>query len=1060
LNWDGNTLWLTDLGSTNGTQLEGQPLSPRRRVKLPWDTSFTIGPFTLSVTQGSEAAHIPEEKKPGSVLRYQLKGGEWDEYPLTPGEHVLGRQATCDLILDYQGVSRQHARLRVSTDGFWLTDLGSTNGTFLDGRPLPIRKEVRLLPGQEFTISEFTLSVEGPPLPAQQVFALEERPISAVLESLVTFSMGPMQTMLAEPGAILQGPERILDLSRSDRVSIGREADNDIQLNHPQVSSYHAIIERMGTRFRIKDLRSTNGVFVNHKRVDGEAFLSDWDEVSIGPYTFILSGDNLQIQPDLGLLIHAWRLHQYVSPEINLLKDISLLVKPMEFVALVGMSGAGKTTLLNAISGYWPATHGRVSVSGVDLYQNYDAFRNEIGYVPQQDIVHMELTPETALDFAARLRMPQDTSPAERAARVREVLTELDLFERKDVPIFKLSGGQLKRVSIGVELITKPRLFFLDEPTSGLDPGTEYDMMKLLRKLADQGRTVVLITHATKNVMLCDKVIFLARGGYMAFYGPPEEALVYFDQYRLDRERREKMMEFDDIYRILNDESRGTPEEWDRRYRASTAYQQYVATVPSYTRPQPTEPGRTEPAQTQPVTFQRGRVSGWRQFFILSARNLKILFQDKVSLGLMLALAPGLGTLDFVWGKKLFDPVVGQADKVLSLWFLLAIISLLVGSLSSVREIVKEREIYKRERAINLKILPYVLSKVWVGIVVALYQSSVLLLFRAVLVQPKLPSPQAYFPLFITLFLGTVCGYLTGLAISAIAPNQNASTLMLIAVIVPQFVFAGVLMPLDQIPGSKYISLVTPVRWTYEAFVRVTGLGDSIGKDPCWNLPVEQRQQLTNEAKEACPCMGATLFTECNDFPGILSPDFYSPETKLALAQPEPMEPIKPTQIPSPTTLPSPTPLLTPTPLPTLTPFPTPANPMQFQAYMEQQSAQAAEYQQAFQDQFAEYMELSQDQGAAYSESLQEQGSDYAEASRQQGESYSSALEDYSEEIADWQENRQKAISGAESMLATIYDDYRTVFTGTVTKRWGVLLGNIGLLLAVTLFFQKRKDVV
>ena len=191
---------------------------------------------------------------------------------------------------------------------------------------------------------------------------------------------------------------------------------------------------------------------------------------------------------------------------------------------------------------------------------------------PRKDIVHAELTPFTALIYVAKLRMPADTSDEERKAAVLNVLKELDLTERKDVPISRLSGGQLKRVSIGVELLTRPRLFFLDEPTSGLDPGTEYEMMHLMRRLADQGRTVILVTHATKNVILCDKVVFLARGGFLSFFGPPDEALKYFDQYRTPRERQQKEMEFDDIYRILGDEKRGTPVEWNARFLTSPQY--------------------------------------------------------------------------------------------------------------------------------------------------------------------------------------------------------------------------------------------------------------------------------------------------------------------------------------------------------------------------------------------------------------------------------------------------------------------------------------------------------
>ena len=218
--------------------------------------------------------------------------------------------------------------------------------------------------------------------------------------------------------------------------------------------------------------------------------------------------------------------------------------------------------------------------------------------------------------------MPADTSAADRHQRITEVLHDLDLTERKDLPIQKLSGGQLKRVSIGVELLTKPRLFFLDEPTSGLDPGTEFEMMKLLRKLADQGRTIMLITHATKNVMMCDKVIFLARGGYVAYYGPPEEALPYFDQYRTPQERQRKDIEFDDIYRILSDENRGKPKDWNDALLA-------VAPVPGQrrraaariARPLCRRAGSRRCCQRQ-ASQARRRAGTLRQFFILSARNL------------------------------------------------------------------------------------------------------------------------------------------------------------------------------------------------------------------------------------------------------------------------------------------------------------------------------------------------------------------------------------------------------------------------------------------------------
>jgi len=217
-----------------------------------------------------------------------------------------------------------------------------------------------------------------------------------------------------------------------------------------------------------------------------------------------------------------------------------------------------------------------VYVNDIDVYSNFAAVRNRIGFVPQKDIIHMELTVFEALDYTARLRMPPDTSKDERHHRIEEVLEDLDLLHRKDVQISGLSGGQQKRVSIGVELLTKPGLFFLDEPTTGLDPGTETSLMQLMRRLADQGRTIVLITHATKNVMLADKVIFLARGGYLAWFGPPDEALKYFDPYRSEQDRLNRAIQFDEIYAVLDNSKLGSAADWAGRYANSPAYGQYI----------------------------------------------------------------------------------------------------------------------------------------------------------------------------------------------------------------------------------------------------------------------------------------------------------------------------------------------------------------------------------------------------------------------------------------------------------------------------------------------------
>ncbi len=1073
LQWDGTQAYLIDIGSSNGTFVDSQELVPNVPFKLSAGQSVTIGACTLmlkfplqevkpvdmpqavrldasspkAVIAGGDQSHGVNDR---FQLRYRLQGGAWNTFVLLPGDITIGRDEDNDLCLDDHEVSRLHGTITVDAGTLWITDLDSTNGIELDGLPLKPREKYQFDAGQKITIGNHELCVEVLSEIGAAVSGTMIMPGDAVWIDGVDTS----ETIIDTDMSIVPTQVRTMDLASHARVTIGRARDNHVVLEHPLVSRYHAVFEKVGKRYRIKDLRSTNGVYVNKDIVENEKFLEDYDQICIGPFVFEIAGNKLQGRIETGLKITAKNINQRVSDTLNLLKNINLIIEPNEFVALVGMSGSGKTTFLNAISGYWPASHGQVLINGVELYNHYDLFRNDIGYVPQKDIVHAELTPKIALDYVAQLRMPSDIGKSERHAAVQEVLKELDLIERQDVPISNLSGGQLKRVSIGVELLTKPRLFFLDEPTSGLDPGTEYDMMKLMRNLADQGRTVILITHATKNVMLCDKVIFLARGGNLAFYGAPEDALAYFDEHRTDRERREKKMEFDDIYRILDDDSRGAPNEWRERYLHSSVYAKIM--------------GKDSPqAKNRPVTAQQAeklhkakrKLSSLRQFLILSARNLKIMMQDKVSLTMMLALAPILGMMDFIWGKDLFDPVTGDVELVMSQWYMLSIVALLAGSLCSVREIVKETDIYKRERAVNLRILPYLLSKVWVGVVLAIYQAAVLMAFRIFFVRPTIPSIQDYIALFITLLLGSLSGYLIGLMVSAIAPNQNSSMILLIIILVPQFLFAGALLPIDVMPGGRQISTIMSSRWIWEGLVKSTHMGDKLMIDPCMAFQ-EDRQRLPDAIKQDCICMGESIFTDCADFPGVLSPDFYDDIAKEKLAIPEPEEPPQPTAYAYPTALPSLTPIFTPTPLPSLTPFPTPVDPREMGVYMENQRNQGQEQQDAFMEQFENYRLESKDQGQVYADLMAGQSDDYANLRQEQADEYTNAMQEYGDERADWVKNREKAINSAETLLGSVYDDYGYVFDKTIARRWlatcAIMLGYF----IIMFIAQKRKDVV
>lgn len=677
---------------------------------------------------------------------------------------------------------------------------------------------------------------------------------------------------LVQTTADAPDPIDTISLRNRTRIGFGRDPRNDVVLDHPVVSRFHAALELQQGAWIVRDLDSSNGTFINERAVQ-QGVLQVGDRLHIGPYDFLLTPKDRLVQRfEVGKLsLDACGLTYQVGASLTLLQDISLSFLPEEFVAIVGVSGAGKSTLLNALSGFRPATKGEVFVNGHSLYQNYDVYRTELGYVPQDDIIHLDLTVQQGLDFAARLRLPPDVSAPERHRRVQQVLADLELLEQTDTLVKNLSGGQRKRVSIGVELLTKPSLFFLDEATSGLDPGTELQMMRLLRRMASQGRTVVLVTHTTKNLMMSDVVVFLAKGGRIAYLGPPKDALSYFG-----------VEEFDEIYIKVEEEQ--TPEAWAAQYQQSRYYQEYVVGRQQWLRSRAADGASEQHA----LTTRPLNASSWRQFRLLLQRSLTILFQDRVSFLFLLAVAPILGLLDFVlWQRDMFDVATGEPGQTFTLMFISVLIAVIVGSLTTMREVVKEAEIYRRERMIGLKILPYVFSKVWLSVVLAIYQSAIFLVTKALTVD--LPGGwQVGVAMYFTLFLATLGGMVVGLLVSALSSSQNVAPLLTILFLVPQITLAGSFLPLSSLgPVGQAISQLTTTRWTFEAMVTLSGIGRDIADDSCWKQPDSVRKQWKDADKVQCHCMGPNLFTQCK-FPGIRQQ--YDPTVDQA----EPVKPLNP----------------------------------------------------------------------------------------------------------------------------------------------------------------------
>ncbi len=407
-------------------------------------------------------------------------------------------------------------------------------------------------------------------------------------------------------------------------MRIGRIPDNDLVLSDLNVSRHHAELRKSPAgSYEIVDLGSHNGTFVNGQRVTSQV-LTEQDIVSIGSSTFRLTGGELrQFVDDGNITFTAQELVVKAGSKV-LLDHVTFPIPEKCLLGVIGPSGAGKSTLLGALTGMRPATTGTVLYDNRDLYQNYNELRYRIGLVPQESVLHTQLTARRALQYSAELRFPADTKPAERDGRVDEVMGELGLARHANTRADRLSGGQLKRVNVAQELLTKPSLLFLDEPTSGLDPGLDKSVMEQMRDLAHDGRTVIVVTHSVDNLDTCDRLLVLVPGGRIAYYGPPEEGLAYFGQAR-----------WAEVFQAFE---RYPDRDWAGEYAASPAYAQYVLGQ----RPQPPQVQDGQELAATPPPQRRG---AFRQLGTLTRRYVRVIASDRGYLTFMVLLPVILGAL-------------------------------------------------------------------------------------------------------------------------------------------------------------------------------------------------------------------------------------------------------------------------------------------------------------------------------------------------------------------------------------------------------------------------------
>jgi len=757
---------------------------------------------------------------------------------------MLGRTADNDIIVNAQFVAAHHARIEPVGVDYRIVDLGGACGIMFGGQRVGTHN---LRDGDVIRI--------GDPLTGSFVTLLYQRQAAA--------TMAPA----AAPVTSIPLDQQV--------TTIGREG-SALTLASPLVSRAHAEVGKLpGGGHILRDLGSTNGTFVGGQRVTVPRLLQPGQLIQIGPFKLAYDGNSLLPFDQRGAMtLEAHDLVRTVGAGRVILNKVSLIIQPREFVAIVGGSGSGKSTLLGALSGFARATSGEVLVNGDDYYGNFDAYRGVLGYVPQHDILHGRLRVDEALRYTAELRLPADTENAEIEARVARVLDDVDMTVHRHQFIQDLSGGQRKRVSIAAELLADPSLFFLDEPTSGLDPGLEKKMMYTLRRLADAGRTVVLVTHATANIQQCDHVLFLAEGR-MVYFGPPRLALRMFnvasgdfaDIYTklegvadptsplVERELRREYLE------LTKGQPPGTPppslaELWALRFRRSETYSRFVhdrlEKAPS--RVAAGVNASVDPAGSSTSMAMRilgstpGRdvrpaiapVSGVRQFGILVRRYLRLMLSDRRTLAILLLQAPIIGAVLLLVAKEDALQNLESSHGRLVL-FLLALVAVWFGILNSAREISKEQAIYRRERLANLRIGPYVASKVCVLAGLCLIQSLMLLAVLAIKVdfaaevvqftgtgpvhhvRGEFVSPIGFVgALAITTFLTSMTGLGLGLLISSAANSSDRAMSVIPMALVPQIVFALALMPL---PATlAWVSYATSSRFAMEALGAITRL--------------------------------------------------------------------------------------------------------------------------------------------------------------------------------------------------------------------------------------------
>ncbi len=868
LHWRDGQWFINDLNSTYGTFLDGQKISapqpfsvgsalqlgsggpilrivwfemsanspktpeinpPHNQPRQPVQRDSSASSFT-SASQSS-VSNLQSQNTQNAKLEFISGHSASIPFNITKEIVILGRDPQGDVVFESSAamVSRKHAEIRRQNGSYIINDNGSFNGTLVNEQristptPLYDKDEIRLgLGGPVLRFSAPALiAPQGADLAGQRSIAIGQmaNPPSPIGSQTIAVNLNSMSPKMSKQPS--SEPQLLMSLTFGNKkeLIVGRAENSDIKIDGLQISNRHAKLTNTNSGISVEDLNSTNGVYVNGDRVSRQIITPN-DSVQIGAFLIkIDNGNNIGVFDTRSKTrIDSVNITKDVKNRsgggmIRLLDNVSLSIQPNEFVGLLGPSGAGKSTLMDAMNGMRPASDGSILINNLDLYQHLDSLKQSIGYVPQDDIIHRELTVYRTLYYVAKLRLSSDVSASEIEQIIDEVLDVTGLSERRDVPISQLSGGQRKRVSIAVELITKPSVIFLDEPTSGLDPATEEKIMKLFRQIAESGRTVILTTHAMENVKLFDKIVVLMRGK-LAFYGKPDEALKHLNASSF-KDLYDKLEEpIEQKLRLQGDGNRQqiteqVAEDWKNKFAATPQYKRNVY-----------EPLK-ELGKVQSHSVKKknrlGLFGSIRQWLTLSKRYSAVLLRDKLNLFILFAQAPIIAILTYF--------VMGENQPRDFVYFIMSLVSVWFGTSVAAREIIRENPVYKRERMVNLGLVPYLFSKLFVlGIIVGIQCLLLFLPLKIFDITGLMPMPGEIFglPQFWTMLLTAAVGIALGLLISAVVKTSELATSLVPLILIPQILFSG----LVGVPSgiNKAAGLIMPAAWSFDTMKRYSTL--------------------------------------------------------------------------------------------------------------------------------------------------------------------------------------------------------------------------------------------